>query len=300
MIKNYIKIAIRKLLKYKGYSFINIFGLAIGITCCLLILLFVQDELSYDRFHKNADNIYRLGINGALGTNHFQTVTTSPPVGKAMIQDYPEVLSYTKVTSFGFPVMRYKDKVFSEEKFFWADSNYFDLFTVEFVKGDPKTALNDPNTVVLTERMAKKYFGDEDPMRKVLSADNRVDYKITGIVKEYPPNSHFHFDFLASMSSYNLGDDFWLNNNFNTYILLREVADPEILEAKLKDFVLKYIAPYMQKTLNLNYEDLVKEGGKYEFFLQPITDIHLHSDYIGEIEPNSDITYVYIFSLIAV
>ncbi|MGE5811211.1 MAG: ABC transporter permease [Ignavibacteria bacterium] len=300
MIKNYIKVALRNLLKYKGYSFINILGLAIGITCCLLILLFVQDELSYDRFHKKAANIYRIGINGALGTNQFQAVTTAPPVGKAMVQDYPEILAYTKVTTFGFPVMRYKDKVFSEEKFYWADSNYFDLFTVEFLKGNPKTALIDPNTVVITERMAKKYFGNEDPMGKSLNSDNRIDYKITGIVKEYPHNSHFHFDFLGSMYSYNLGDAFWLNNNFNTYILLRKDADPELLESKFKDFVRKYIAPYMQSALNLDYEDLIKKGGKYEYFLQPLTDIHLHSDYTGELEPNSDISYVYVFSFIAV
>jgi putative ABC transport system permease protein len=299
MLKNYLKIAFRNLLKNKGFSFINIFGLAIGITCCLLIMLFVQDELSYDRFHKNSDNIYRIGIDAVLGSNQLKAVTTAPPVGSTMVQDYPEVIAYTRVNSFGFPVIRYNDKVFSEEKFYWADSSYFKVFSVEFIKGDPKTALVNPESVVITERMANKYFGNEDPMGKLLNSDNRRDYKVTGIVKEYPHSSHFHFDFLASMSSYQLGNDQWLNNNFNTFILLREDADPEQLEIKLKDFVQKYIAPYMQRTLNISPEDMKKNNNKYEYFLQPLTDIHLHSNYLGELEPNSDITYVYIFSFIA-
>jgi putative ABC transport system permease protein len=290
MLKNHIQIAFRNLLKYKGYSFINILGLAIGITCCLSILLFVQDELSYDRFHKN--NIYRIGIDGSLRNNPFQAVVTALMMVNTCSGSGNTCLY--KSESFGFPVMRYNDKVFSEEKFYWADSSYFEVFTVEFLKGDPKTALVNPESVILTEKMAKKYFGSEDPMGKSLNADSRRDYKITGIVKEFPSNSHFHFDFLASMSSYDLGVDQWLNNNFNTFILLREDTDPELLEAKLNDFVIKYVAPSMQRTLNLSFEDLKKGGGKYKYFLQPY-NIHLHSNFLGELEPNGDIAMCMFF-----
>src|SRR5690606_38360964 len=153
-------------------SAINIIGLAVGMACCILILLYVFDELSYDRFHEKSDRIYRVVVNGALGDNSFEAAVTAPPMINALLQYYPEVEAATRFNSFGFPVLRYGDKVFSEEKFYWVDSTFFEVFTVEFVKGNPETALNQPETVVLTERMAKKYFGNEDPLGKLLNADN--------------------------------------------------------------------------------------------------------------------------------
>lgn len=301
MFKNYFKIALRNLLKNKAYSFINIFGLAIGIACCLLILLFIQDELSYDRFHEKADQIYRITLNGKLGDNEFFVPVTAPPLGKALVEEYPEVEAAARVRSFGFPVLRYNDKVFSEEKFYWADSTFTDVFTLEFVKGDPKTALVEPASVVLTERMAQKYFGNEDPMGKLLNSDNRRDYKVTGVVKEFPAASHWHFDFLASMSTYPFtADPNWLNNDFYTYIVLKEGYPPEQFAAKLPDVVQKYVAPYIQQVMGVQMEMLKSKGSKYEYGLQPLTGIHLYSNLEAELEPNSDITYIYIFSFIAI
>jgi putative ABC transport system permease protein len=300
MISSYIKIALRNLVRFKAYSAINITGLAIGMACCILILLYVFDELSYDRFHENSNRIYRIAVNGALGDNSFNAAVTAPPMRNALLQDYPEVKAVTRFNSFGFPVLRYGDKVFSEEKFYWVDSTFFDVFTVEFVKGNPKTALTQPESVVLTERMSKKYFGDEDPVGKLINSDNRRDYKITGVVKEFPENSHLHFDFLASMSSYAFVDQQgWLNNNFYTYLLLQEGFPAEQFEAKLPGIVEKYVRPVIERFLNTPWEELEKRGAKYEYILQPLTDIHLHSNLTAEIEPNSDIAYVYIFSLIA-
>ena len=195
MLKSYVKIAIRNILKNKGTSFINIFGLSIGIACCILISLFVLDELSYDRYHEKVDQIYRVRLQGIIGTNEFNGAVTSAPMASAMVRDFPEVITATRFKSFGFPVIRYNDKVFSEERFFWADPAIFDIFTIPFIKGDPKTALSKPNTVVITQTMAKKYFGEKNPMGETLNADKRRDYLVTGVVEDVPRNSHFHFDF---------------------------------------------------------------------------------------------------------
>ncbi len=173
MLKNQIIIAIRNLTRQKGYTFINICGLTIGITCCLLILLYVSDEMSYDRYHENVDNIYRIGTQGIIGPNEFKVAVTPAPMGPAFINEIPEVITAVRIRNFGFPVLTYKDKVFSEERFFSVDSTIFSIFTIPFLKGDPETALSKPNTVVITESMAHKYFGDEDPLNKLITADNR-------------------------------------------------------------------------------------------------------------------------------
>jgi len=300
MVSNYLKIALRNLTRFKAYSAINITGLAVGMACCILILLYVFDELSYDRFHENAGRIYRIGVEGTLGDNSFNAAVSPPVLRNTLINDYPEVINATRVKNFGFPVLRYGDKVFSEELFFWVDSSFFDVFTVEFVKGNPKTALTLPESVVLTERMAKKYFGNEDPMGKLINSDNRRDYKITGVVKEFPENSHFHFDFLASLNSYGFIDQQgWLNNDYYTYFLLQEDFPAEQFEAKLPGIVEKHVFPVIERFLSVSIEDLEKRGMRYEYILQPVTDIHLFSNLDAEVEPNGDIAYIYIFSLIA-
>ncbi len=300
MISNYLKIALRNLSRFKTYSAINITGLAVGMACCILIMLYVFDELSYDRFNSKSDRIYRITVNGSLGDNDFIAAVTPPPLRKVLLQDYPEVESVTRFRSFGYPVLRYGDKVFSEEKFFWVDSSFFDVFTVEFLKGDPKTALTQPESVVITERMAKKYFGNEDPIGKLINSDNRRDYKITGVVKEFPENSHLHFDFLASIYSYPfIEQQGWLNNSFHTYLVLRKNYPAEQFAAKLPGMVEKNAYPEIERFLNTPMSELEKKGARYKYELQPITDIHLYSHLDAEIEPNSNIAYVYIFSLIA-
>jgi putative ABC transport system permease protein len=301
MLKNYMKIALRNLLKYKAYSFINIMGLAIGVASCILILLFVQDELSYDRFHEKADRIYRVALLGSLGNNQFNGAVTAPPLGEALVRNYPEVESATRIRNYGFPVIRYGDKVFSEERFFWADSTFFEVFSFEFIKGDKYSALKEINTVVITESIAKKYFGGEDPVGKLLNSDNRRDYKISGVIKDFPENSHMHFDFIAALGSYpDSRSDQWFNNSFYTYIVLREGSDYKELEQKLDRFVADHVGPQTEQVLGVPFEDLIKSGAVYRYYLQPLTDIHLKSDIEAELEPNSSLAYVYAFSLIAV
>lgn len=301
MLQSYLKIALRNIIRQKSYSFINIIGLAIGITCCILILLYVRDELSYDRYHKHAGRIYRVGLHGIIGTNEINATFTAAPMAEVLMLEFPEVEQACRLRNFGFPVIRYEDKVFSEERFFWADSNIFEIFTIPFIQGDPKTALAKPLSVVITESTAKRYFGEENPMGKTINSDNRRDYMITGVVKDVPHNSHFHFDFLGSLISYEeaANNPLWISNNYQTHILLKKGHSPAALEAKFEDLVRKYVGPQLLQAAGISYDQMVEAGGAYGYFLQPLTDIHLYSHLEGELEPNGDATYVYGFAVIA-
>ncbi|HEY9164545.1 MAG TPA: ABC transporter permease [Candidatus Kryptonia bacterium] len=300
MIKNYLRVALRNIAKYRSYSIINIVGLAVGIACCIAILLFVRDELSYDRFNVNADQTYRIHFHAFFNNKDINLAASCDPLEPTLLRDFPEVTAATRVTNFGFPVLRYKDKAFSEERFYWADSTFFDVFTVKFISGNPKTSLTQPNTVVITQAMAKKYFGNEDPMGKVLNADRRRDYIVTGVVDGFPQNSHFQFDFLGSMVSYPAtNNQFWLSNNCYTYAVLRSGTDPVEFEKKMNDDLKKYIGPQLKTATGATYEQLEAAGNRVGFYLQPLTWIHLHSHLDYEIEPNSDIAYVWVFSAIA-
>ncbi len=300
MLQNYFKIAFRNLLRHKGYSLINITGFALGIACCILIMLNVLDELSYDRFNEKSDRTHRVALSGRVGGNDFDIAVSCAPIGFTLVREFPEVEQATRIRNTGFPVIRYEDKVFSEERFWGGDSTFFDVFTTKFIAGTPEDALTKPNTVVLTQSTAQKYFGDENPMGKILNADNRTDWEVTGIVEDFPANSHFHFDFMGSLTTN--GDSrstIWLSNNYYTYIVLKEGAIPEQVEAKFPNLIKKYVGPQIQKIMGASLEDLFAAGGAYGYFLQPLNDIHLNSDLDNEIEPNGDGGYVLLFMLIA-
>ena len=300
MIKNYLKIAVRNLLKFKAYSFINISGLAIGIAACMMILLYIRDELSYDRFNKKADQIYRVHTYAKIAGNVSDLAVSPPPLGATLVHDYPEVIQYTRLMPNRTMLIKYKDNVFNEENFYWADSTVFDVFTIPFIEGDPNTALTQPHTVVLTEKLAKKYFGKEDPMDKIMNFEDGTPYTVKGVVKNCPANAHFHYDIFASIASLGLSDTpFWISNNFHTYIVLKKGVPGSQLEAKLPDFARKYAGPQLRELFGASYDDLLKSGNIYEFRMQPLTDIHLNSHLDYELEPNSDIKYIYIFSIIA-
>jgi putative ABC transport system permease protein len=218
-----LKIAIRNFVKHLGFSLINVLGLAIGVACCLLIILFVRDETSYDGYHEKADRTYRIGLRGFIQNRLFQGVISAAPMAPTLIREYPEVEAATRVRNFGFPVFRYQDKVFSEERVYWVDPSFFDVFTVKFVKGSPQTAFPQSNTIVLTRSMARKYFGGDEPIGKSLNTDNRRDYLVTGVVEDCPRNSHFRYDFLASLETYeDSRSTFWVSNNYHTYVVLRK------------------------------------------------------------------------------
>jgi len=283
MLKNYLKIALRNIKRHKGYSFINIVGLAIGMACCILILLWVQDELSYDRFHENADDIYRV-IQDINFADHSTTWTiTQGPLGPSLKEDFPEIINATRITDRGFR-LTYDDKGYDEEVGM-ADGSLFEMFTFPLVKGDPATALSDPFCIVLTEEMAAKYFGDEDPIGKTIKANNQWDFQVTGVMKNVPHNSHLQFDFLIPFifgRELNYTVDRWGNSQFRTYVQLPKGALAQDVISKISGYLFE--KPTIEKDARLN--------------LQPLTRIHLYSNYEFD-SAHGDITYVTLFSLIA-
>ena len=292
MIRNYIKIAIRNLVKHKFYSLINICGLAIGLASFIIILLYIIDEVSYDRYHKNADNIYRL-VNVYDFDGVGENSASSPfPVAFTMKDEYPGMIkNVVRIFNFQSPRMLIElgDKRYNERRFFFADSTFFHIFDHEFIHGNPKTVLNESYSVVLTESAAKKYFGGDNPVNKTIKFEKQFDLKVTGVIKDVPAQSHFNFDFIASMSS--VGRMFggrlpqtWVWNPCWTYLLLEDGAAP-VLEKKFPDFINKYFNDAEKKNISL--------------YLQPLTDIHLKSRLDYELEPNNNISYIYILSAIA-
>ncbi len=301
MFKNYLTITLRTILKQKGYSFINVAGLTIGIVCCVLIGLFVQDELSFDSYHAKADQIYRVGVYVTVNNNKSDLATSCAPMARGLIDEFPEVIASTRLRRFGSPVVRYKDTGFSEERWFYADSTFFDVFTVPFIQGNPQNALTEPNTVVITRSMANKYFGTEEPLGKTLNLDKRRDFMVTGVVEDVPRNSHVHYDFLASLTSINDSrNQILISSNYHTYFVLQKSVPAEEFETKLQTLVKKYVHPQVKGALGITPEEFYANGGYFAYFVQRLTDIHLHSHFRFEHEPNSDITYVYIFSIIAI
>lgn len=303
MLRNYITIAFRNLWRKRGYSFINISGLAIGIASSVMILLFVQDEMSYDRYHENAPNIYRVCLKASMQGNSLEAPITPAPLAATIVADYPEVINAVRFFNFdASPIIRSGDRSFIERYFVYADSTLFDIFSFPMIKGDPAKALNRPNTIVLTESAAGKYFGEEDPVGQILEVGNeRTPFEITGIIEDIPPNSHFTFDVAASFVSHpQHQNQVWVSNNYYTYILLDEQADPFGLQAKFPEMLEKYMGPQVEMVMGVTIEEFYESGEEWGYYLQPLTNIHLHSDLQYEIRANGSITTVIVFSIIAI
>ncbi len=304
MIKNYFKVAFRNLWKSKGYSAINIFGLAIGLATCLLITLYVTNELSYDRYTKNADRIYRISSDIRFGGGDLHMAQTSDMMGQLLKKDYPQVEEYTRLfANDGDKLIKKGNEFISEPHVVNADSTFFNVFTLPAIEGDTKTALNEPNTVVITESTARKYFGAVNVMGKTVEVKNgetTVPYKVTAIIKDIPHNSHFNFDFLFSMKNVDYQWGQLTSHNFHTYLLLKPGTDYKAFEKNFDQYIEKYVIPYVQQFIKISsIDELKKSGNKLEYSLMPLTDIHLHSDFSYEITPSGNVQYVYIFSAVA-
>ncbi len=291
MIKNYLKIALRNIKKHKGYSFINIAGLAVGLTCCILILLWVQDELSYDRYHKNADRIYRITYAEEIG-DAFDHYALSPfAAAPAFAAEVPGIRTYARLWQ-RTGLVKAAGNNFDERNIFYADKDFFQIFSHEFIEGDAATALDHPGSIVLSLDMAKKIFGDKDALGQTLNLSADGDLKVTGVVENVPRNSHYHFNCLVSINTIQGRRAEFLNNwlviEGYSYLLLDENADAKKTEKNLVAVVERHTG-----------EAAKKYGTKMFYFLQPLTDIHLKSNLEGEIEGNGDIRYVWVFSLVA-
>jgi putative ABC transport system permease protein len=300
MFKSYFRIAIRNLLRHKFYSAVNILGLTIGMTCCLLICFYVFNELTYDRFHEKADQIYRVNVSFLFGEGQESNMAVSPPaLAKEMVSTFPEVAGATRLFRPGEFVARYEDNAYNEKDVYYADSSFFDVFTFPLLEGDPVNALRAPNTVVLTEQVARKYFGDQPARGKILTI-NKTPHTVTAVTRQPPANSHFHFNLLISMSSYEGSrEPNWGYNDFYTYIVLRDRGRVKAVEAKLPAMARLHLEPVLQKALGYSMATLETNGGHWGYFLQPLTSIHLYSNLDEELEPNSNIYYVYILAGIA-
>ncbi|HEX8040584.1 MAG TPA: ABC transporter permease [Chryseosolibacter sp.] len=298
MLRNYFKLALRNMAKYKFFSAVNILGMSIGIAACLLILLYVVDELSFDRFHEHADRIYQVGLHGKIGGQDITVANTCPPMAEALVREVPGVRQATRIANFwGAPTLKYGDKTFTEEKVFHADSNFFEFFSYKLVAGDPKTALLEPNTIVLTRHIADKYFGNDDPLGKLITVGGDKTYKVTGVAEDAPLNSHFIFNvLLSSRSVEQLERTQWLSNFLFTYFMLDDKTSVASVDAKFRDFVIKYVGPEVEKFMGVSITQMEAQGGAYGFFSTPLTDIHLRSKTRDGLEPEGNIMYVYFFA----
>lgn len=303
MIRNYFKIAFRNLMKYKFISGINLFGLTVGLTCCLLILAYIINELSFDKYNKNAKNIYRVErtfLNPETKAKSLELGTIAPPFAPYLLNDFKEIKKLTRLYPNGNTSFKYEDKMFTEKNVYFADENLFDVFKVDVLKGNPAKALNDPYSVMLTEEIAKKYFGNDEPINKMVRLDNQLTCKVTGVYKAFPSNAHLHptmmisFNTLKDSAVYgeeNLRTN-WGNNSFLTYIVLSSTYNPKNLEAQFPAF----------QNRNIKEDG---DPGKFKpsdysiLNLKKLTDIHLYSHTDYEAEENGDIKRVYIFSAIA-
>ncbi len=298
MIKNYLTVALRNMTRQKAYTFINLSGLAVGIAACILILLYVQNELSYDKYLKNHERIFRVSRSwlNADGKVNLHLGHLAPPFSPLFKLDYEGIVEQSvRLLNFN-PLITTEEKQFEEEGFFFADPEFLEVFSWRMIKGDPKSALEDSYSIVLTQTSANKYFGDDDPIGKTMNFNNTVDLEVTGVIDDVPKNSHLHPDMFAPMilveEYYGSHEQFmraWGSNDFSTYLKLKEGTDVHDFERGLSDFIDKHLeAGASGKASDFNKLQLMN-----------ITDIHLHSHLDSEIEQNGDIAYVYLFGIIA-
>lgn len=307
MLKNYFKVAFRNIFRYKFYSFINIFGLTIGISVSLLISFYVFDELSYDTFHKDADRIYQVHMKGVLQGKPFNGANSCSPFAASSVEEVPGIEEAIRINLWRDVVLRYEDKIYTEKKVLVADSNFFEFFTFELKEGNPNDILNEVNQIVLTETSAKKYFGyeagkSESPLGKMVQfGSNKTNCEVVGIVEDPPTNSHFVFDMIYSMVSWDVSRrPDWTSNNLHTYVKLIENVNPDAVQESVSAMSDEHVGPEILKFIGITLEEWRAAGGDYGYYIQPMLDIHLFSDVDGQIEPPGDIAYVYLLSAISI
>ncbi|MDP4148197.1 MAG: ABC transporter permease [Bacteroidota bacterium] len=298
MLRNYLKIAFRNLWKNKAFSAMNVIGLASGLAVCLLIVLYVTDEWSYDRYNKTADRIYRLDADIYFNNTSAIFATAPDPLALTLKKECPLVENMTRINYAKDLLVKKDDQNVQDHQAAFVDSTFFEVFTIPMLAGNPATALREPNSVVIDETTARKYFNSTDVLGKTLIIDNgKTASKITGVIKDIPRQSHFHFHFLRLRGKDN---DSWLSNNTYNFILARPGVSRKALQKQVNVVVDKYIGRDLQQQMRISLSDLQQKGNHFVYHLMPLTDIHLHSvNKQYEIEANGNVTHVYIFSVIA-
>jgi putative ABC transport system permease protein len=300
MLRNYFTIAVRNLGKHKFFGIINVTGLSLGIACAMLIALFVIDELRYDKYNTKAERIYRLISHINFGGNDSRYAVCPAPLAGTIREEIPEIEDATRFRSWGTFLVKKDKENFKEFNAVWADPNIFNIFSIALLKGNSNSVLKEPNTMVISESAARKYFGKSDPLNQTLILNGDMLYTITGVYRDIPHNSHFHFSMMLAMSGLDESrNNIWLSNNFQTYYLVKEGADPKSIEKKINDLFFKYARPQVIAFTGKSIDELIKGGSLVEEIPQRLLDIHLRSNAQGEFEANGDIRYIYIFSAVA-
>jgi putative ABC transport system permease protein len=304
MLKNYLKTTWRVLRRSKGFSFINITGLAVGLACSLIIALYIHYERNFDRFYKESDRIYRVCSHIIQGGEVFRGAWSCPPLAEALKEEFPEVEAAARYSPWSSTnLVRAGEKQFLEEGVRFADASFFDIFDFTFLAGDPKTALRDPLTIVVTQSASARYFGTQSPLGKILHfEDANRDFKVTGLIQDPPPQSHLQFDFLASLITSPIAQDKrWMQHNFFTYARLHKQADPKALEAKFPDFFNRHYGPQFQAETGQSLEAYLAKTGDYSsYILEPLQDIHLNKNIADNLSLKGSSSDLFIFGTIAV
>jgi putative ABC transport system permease protein len=301
MLKNLLQHSLRSFKRQRTYLFINILGLSIGLICALFIALFIANEVSYDRYNIKKDRIFRLVLDSKIAGNAAKGPYTPAQMGAAMMSEFPEVEDYLRMDKKEPSKVIYKNQVFNEEKIIEADSSFFNFFTIRVLNGDPKSLLNSPHKVVLSESTVRRYFGDENPIDKPIKiGTDTVSYIVSGVVADIPENTHFAADFIISLcTDPGANDPVWMDCNFSTYLLLKPNSSYSSVDKKIPGLLAKHIGEEIQKYLNMSADDFFSKGNKYGFYCQNLKDIHLDSTVMQKFKPAGDPRFLKILGCIA-
>lgn len=303
MIKYYLKSAKRNILKNKGIYGINIIGLSLGLASCLLILLFILNEISYDRFHEKADDIVRVVFKAEIGGEEISEAVVMPPVGPTLEKEFPEVLSAARLKKMNNSTLTYNNKNYRDFDFAYIDPEFLEVFDLKIIEGNTTNPLEDPNSIILTKKEARRYFGTDNPIGQRLKFEAwKKDFTVAAVIEEIPETSHFEFGMFASMNGYEYANSAsWVNSDFHTYLLLKDGSQIKNLEAKLPGIIDKYMGPQIREAIGVPYTEF-KDKNRAGLFLQPLTNIHLNPDFVssGELKPGMDVKYLYIFGAVAI
>jgi putative ABC transport system permease protein len=298
MINKLFRFSLRSLTRQKTFMLINVLGLAVGFACSLIIAVFIRYELSYDQYHENKDRIYRVVLNGKIGGQEIVASWSAFPVGPAVRDEFPEVEAFLRLNTWGETVVRHEDQAFIEPRFMEADSSFFDFFSIPLLVGNKATALTEPFSVVLSRTAAEKIFGDSDPLgQMILVGTGSSPHQVTGIMEDIPENSHFHANMIGSFNTYTRNGS-WMSNNLQTYVMLYPEATTEAIDERFRELIVKYVGPEIREFIGISIEDFLAQGNRYNYYLQPLTRIHLDPGVENDFKAANDPKYLWIFGSI--
>lgn len=299
--KSFLNLFYRITIRNRSFVLLNTLALAVGMAVFILIMLWVQDELAYDKFNTNYKNIVRIELDYNLMGESDGAVQCPAPMASILKEQFPEVEQVVRLRNYSIEQVAYNSKAFTDNDIIFADSTLFSVFSIELIRGSASQALTAPNAITISQSAAKRFFGEEDPMGKILTLDNSMKYEVTAIYKDIPEQSHFHFDCIASLYRFREeAEDIWLSFNFATYVLLKEGANRNAFVTKLNHISETHLAEQMEQWVGSSWKKIKEQGTWFRFSIMDLTDIHLHSNMPGEFEPNGDIRYVVIFVITAV